>query len=109
MAKKITGNITWVGKTDWELKMFHGNELSTRRGSSYNAYLLRGAERTVLIDTVWGPYDKEFVARLREETDLKAIDAIVMQHNESDHSDRHSAVYCFFLRLTHARNSFFTD
>ena len=86
MAKKITDNISWVGKVDWELKMFHGNELSTRRGSSYNAYLLRGASKTVLLDTVWGPYDKEFVARLREEIPLEKIDAIVMQHNETDHS-----------------------
>ena len=86
MAKKITDNISWVGKTDWELKMFHGNELSTRRGSSYNAYLLRGASKTVLIDTVWGPYDQEFVARLKQEIALDKIDAIVMQHNETDHS-----------------------
>ena len=86
MAKKITDNISWVGKVDWELKMFHGNELSTRRGSSYNAYLVRGASKTVLLDTVWGPYDKEFVARLKEEIPLEKIDAIVMQHNETDHS-----------------------
>ena len=86
MAKKITNNISWVGKVDWELKMFHGNELSTRRGSSYNSYLLRGTSKTVLLDTVWGPYDKEFVVRLKEEIDLKQISAIVMQHNETDHS-----------------------
>ena len=86
MAKKITDIISWVGKVDWELKMFHGNELSTRRGSSYNAYLVRGKDKTVLLDTVWGPYDKEFVARLKEEIDLKQISAIVMQHNETDHS-----------------------
>ena len=86
MAKKVTDNISWVGKTDWELTSFHGNELSTSRGSSYNAYLLRGSGKTVLIDTVWGPYDREFVARLREELPLDQIDAIVMQHNETDHS-----------------------
>ena len=67
MAKKITDNISWVGKTDWELTSFHGNELSTGHGSSYNAYLLRGQSKTVLLDTVWGPYDSEFVARLKEE------------------------------------------
>lgn len=86
MAKKITDNISWVGKTDWELTTFHGNELSTRRGSSYNSYLLRGQAKTVLIDTVWGPYDREFVARLQQEIPLDQIDAIIMQHNETDHS-----------------------
>ncbi|MBP3815996.1 MAG: anaerobic nitric oxide reductase flavorubredoxin [Firmicutes bacterium] len=85
MGKKITDKVTWVGKIDWELKRFHGDELSTDSGSSYNAYLIKD-EKTVLIDTVWGPYDREFVARLKEEVDLKSIDYIIMQHNESDHS-----------------------
>ena len=85
MSKKITDKVLWVGKTDWELKSFHGDELSTRRGSSYNAYLVRDA-KTALIDTVWHPYDREFVSRLKETIDLTEIDYIVMQHNEVDHS-----------------------
>ncbi len=85
MGKKITDKVTWVGKIDWELRKFHGDELSTFSGSSYNSYLIRD-EKTVLLDTVWGPYDREFVTRLKEEIDLKDIDYIIMQHNESDHS-----------------------
>lgn len=85
MGKKITDKVTWVGKTDWQLTTFHGEELSTYKGSSYNAYLIRD-EKNVLIDTVWQPYDKEFVARLKEEIDLKKIDYIIMNHNEIDHS-----------------------
>ena len=85
MAKQITEKVSWVGKVDWELKSFHGDELSTHRGSSYNSYLVRD-EKTVLIDTVWQPYDREFVNRLKQEIDLKDIDYIVMNHNEIDHS-----------------------
>lgn len=85
MGKKIADKVTWVGKIDWELQHFHGDELSTDRGSSYNSYLIRD-EKTALIDTVWLPYDTEFVARLKEEIDLKSIDCIVMNHNEVDHS-----------------------
>jgi flavorubredoxin len=85
MSKKITDKVTWVGKVDWELKFFHGNEYSTRRGSSYNSYLIRD-EKTVLIDTVWQPYDKEFVSRLKQEIDLKNIDYIIANHSEIDHS-----------------------
>ena len=85
MAKKITEKVTWVGKIDWELVSFHGDELSTYHGSSYNAFLIRD-KKTVLMDTVWQPYDKEFVARLKREIDLKEIDYIVMNHNEIDHS-----------------------
>ena len=85
MAKQITNKVSWVGKIDWELTKFHGDELSTKHGSSYNAYLIQD-EKTALIDTVWQPYDKEFVARLKKTIDLKKIDYIVMNHNEIDHS-----------------------
>ncbi len=83
--KKITEKVMWVGKIDWELTSFHGDELSTKHGSSYNSYLIRD-KKTVLMDTVWLPYDKEFVAKLKQEIDLKEIDYIVMNHNEIDHS-----------------------
>ena len=85
MSKRVTDKVTWVGKIDWELKKFHGDELSTMEGSSYNSYLIRD-KKTVLMDTVWGPYDTEFVNRLKEEINLNEIDYIVMNHNESDHS-----------------------
>jgi len=85
MAFKIKDNITWVGKTDWELRKFHGEELSTHRGSSYNSYLVR-EEKTVLIDTVWGPFDREFVQQLKQIIDLKKIDFVVANHGETDHS-----------------------
>ena len=85
MAKQISEKVSWVGKVDWELTSFHGDELSTHRGSSYNSYLIRD-EKTVLIDTVWQPYDREFVSRLKQEVDLGSIDCIVMNHNEVDHS-----------------------
>ena len=63
MGKKITDRVTWVGKTDWELNEFHGHEYSTEKGSSYNSYLIRD-RKTVLMDTVWKPFDEEFVANL---------------------------------------------
>ena len=85
MGKKITDKVTWVGKVDWELTYFHGHEYSTSKGSSYNSYLIRD-EKTVLIDTVWLPYDKEYVANLKKEIDLKEIDYIIANHNEIDHS-----------------------
>lgn len=85
MAKQITDNVKWVGKIDWELTRFHGDEYSTNRGSSYNSYLVRD-RKTALIDTVWRPYDHEFVSRLKKEINLHDIDYIIMNHNEIDHS-----------------------
>jgi anaerobic nitric oxide reductase flavorubredoxin len=82
---KLSESVSWVGKTDWELRRFHGEELSTHRGSSYNAYLIRD-DKTVLVDTVWGPYAEEFLAKLKKEIDLRQIDYIVANHGEPDHS-----------------------
>ena len=85
MGKMLTAKVTWVGKVDWELKRFHGDEFSTDKGSSYNSYLVRD-EKNVLIDTVWKPFDKEFINNLRQEIDLDKIDYIVANHAEVDHS-----------------------
>ncbi len=85
MSYKISDKVTWVGKIDWELTRFHGDEYSVHRGSSYNSYLIRD-EKTVLIDTVWKPYDKEFVDKLKKEIDLNEIDYIIINHGEIDHS-----------------------
>ncbi len=85
MVLKIKNNIYWVGKIDWVLRKFHGNELSTHRGSTYNSYLIK-EEKIALIDTVWNPFAKEFVQELSKEIDLGKIDYIIANHAESDHS-----------------------
>lgn len=85
MSFKINDAVTWVGKIDWELKKFHGDEYSTHKGSSYNSYLIKD-EKIVLIDTVWEPFTKEFISNLKKEVDLQKIDYIVINHSEVDHS-----------------------
>ncbi|MGI5970184.1 MAG: anaerobic nitric oxide reductase flavorubredoxin [Oscillospiraceae bacterium] len=85
MKKRVKNNTYWVGKADWELRKFHGNEYSTHKGSTYNSYLIQ-EEKTVLIDTVWAPFAEEFVDNLAKETDLNKIDFIVANHGEVDHS-----------------------
>lgn len=82
---KITDKVTWVGQIDWDLKKFHGEEYSTHKGSSYNSYLIQD-EKTVLIDTVWLPFSKEFVKNLKKVVDITTIDYIIANHAEIDHS-----------------------
>lgn len=85
MKIQIKNNVSWVGKTDWELRKFHGEEYSTHRGTSYNSYLIR-EEKTALIDTVWAPFAKEYIDNLSREIDLATIDFIIANHSEVDHS-----------------------
>lgn len=85
MTMKVKNNIHWVGKIDWELRKFHGDEYSTHKGSSYNSYLIK-EDKVALIDTVWTPFSKEFVENLKQEIDLSKIDYIIASHAENDHS-----------------------
>jgi flavorubredoxin len=85
MKKSMTQTVSWVGKVDWDLLRFHGDEYSTHKGSSYNSYVIE-EEKSVLIDTVWKPYAKEFVDNLEAEGILGRLDAVIAQHAESDHS-----------------------
>jgi len=85
MQLNIRNNVSWVGKIDWELRKFHGDEYSTHRGSTYNSYLIQ-EEKTALIDTVCLPFAKEYVAGLEQLIDLKRIDYVIVNHAEVDHS-----------------------
>jgi len=81
----VKNNVTWVGKIDWELRKFHGDEYSTHRGSTYNSYLIK-EEKVALIDTVWTPFSKEYLENLSNKIDLNKIDYVIANHAESDHS-----------------------
>ncbi|HZK09557.1 MAG TPA: MBL fold metallo-hydrolase [Clostridia bacterium] len=85
MKEKLKNNVYWVGKIDWELTKFHGDDYSITSGSSQNAYLIE-EEKTVLIDTVWTPHKDEFIENLEKEIDLAKLDAVIIQHGEVDHS-----------------------
>ena len=75
--------IYWVGAVDWSMRSFHG--YSTRRGSSYNAYLILD-EKITLIDTVKAPFVTELLERISSVVDPKKIDCIISNHVEPDHS-----------------------
>ncbi len=98
MVTELKKGVYWVGVVDWGLKKFHGHELSTHRGSSYNAYLIRD-EKTVLVDTVRGSFQNELIENIREIIDPGKIDIVVANHAESDHSGGLPAV------MRHAPNA----
>ncbi|MFO7947410.1 MAG: MBL fold metallo-hydrolase [Armatimonadota bacterium] len=98
MYKQIAENIYWVGVVDWELEHFHGHELSTQRGSSYNAYLIKD-DKNVLVDTVWTPYEDEFMQTLSEIIDPADLDYIIANHSEVDHAGAMSEL------MRHATNA----
>ena len=91
MVIEVTKEVYWVGVVDWAIKKFHGQELSTHRGSTYNAYLIVD-EKTTLVDTVWGPFQDQLIDNIREIVDPTKIDIVVANHAETDHSGSLPAV-----------------
>lgn len=85
MITELKDKVYWVGVIDWETRKFHGHELSTHRGTTYNSYLIID-EKIVLVDTVWGPFHEQLLSNIREIVDPSKIDIIVANHSEVDHS-----------------------
>ncbi|MDP2755068.1 MAG: FprA family A-type flavoprotein, partial [Nitrospirota bacterium] len=54
-------------------------------GTSYNSYLIKGSEKTALIDTVDPTKEYELISNL-EKLGIKVIDYVIANHAEQDHS-----------------------
>jgi len=82
--KKIKDDLIWVGANDRRLAMFEG-VYSVPAGVSYNSYLLTD-EKTVLFDTVDKAVRERFLENLAEALNGRALDYLIVQHMEPDHS-----------------------
>lgn len=80
---ELKKGVYWVGAIDWDIRNFHG--YSTRRGTTYNAYLLID-EKITLVDTVKHYLYDEMMARIKEIVNPSKIDIIISNHVEMDHS-----------------------
>lgn len=84
-AIQIAEKIWWVGAIDWNAHFFHGQTFATKRGTTYNAYLIVD-EKVTLIDAVYGPFADEMMQRIRTVVPVEKIDTIIANHIEPDHS-----------------------
>ena len=81
-ARTIRPGIEWMGAIDWNRRLFD-ELIPLPDGTSYNAYLVRGSEKTALLDTA----DPAKVDLLLAQLDgVPALDVLVIQHVEQDHS-----------------------
>ncbi|MFP4036884.1 MAG: FprA family A-type flavoprotein [Desulfobacteraceae bacterium] len=80
--RKIKEKIQWMGAVDWDRRLFD-SLIPLPDGTTYNAYLVEGSEKTVLLDTVDPPMADELTTQL---ADVPKIDLIVSHHAEQDHS-----------------------
>jgi flavorubredoxin len=91
---EIKSGVISLRSNHWDRKLF--DEFAPLPdGTSYNAYLVQGAEKTALIDTVHPHKTAELVAALRAMR-LARIDYIVANHAEQDHCGSIPAVLELF-------------
>ena len=83
-AIEIGKDIVWVGALDWDRRLFD-ELIPLPDGTTYNAYIVRGRDKTALIDAVDPSKSGELLANLQE-TGVRRIDYLVSQHAEQDHS-----------------------
>ena len=80
--RKIKDNIYWMGSVDWDRRLFD-SLIPLPDGTSYNAYLVQGSEKTALLDAVDPAMWHELLAKLEH---VPKIDYLISHHAEQDHS-----------------------
>lgn len=82
--KEIKNNIFFCGQNHRERRLFD-ELIPLPVGTTYNSYLIKASEKTVLIDTTYPPKADEYIEKL-ENASIDKIDFIVANHGEQDHS-----------------------
>ncbi len=80
----IKDNVFYLGSKDINRKLFD-QLVPLPQGTSYNSYLVKGSEKTALIDTMYPKMIDELVEKL-DNGGIKTIDYIISNHAEQDHS-----------------------
>jgi flavorubredoxin len=82
--REIKPGVYSVGAIDWDRRLFD-SLIPLPDGTSYNSYLIKGSEKTALIDTVDSTMPDVLIDHLSE-LGVKSIDYVVANHAEQDHS-----------------------
>lgn len=86
-ATKIAEGVYWIGVIDWDIRNYHGYQL---KGTTYNCFLVFGAEKTVLIDNSYPGTAGQLLGRMNDAFEKEGkeakIDVIIQNHIEKDHS-----------------------
>ena len=82
--QEIKNNIFYCGLNDCDRRIFD-ELIPLEHGTSYNSYLVKGSEKTAIIDTMYPPKTVEYLKRFAE-NQLGKVDYIIANHGEQDHS-----------------------
>lgn len=81
---EITKDIKNIGVNDYDIDLFEGQYI-LEKGMAYNSYVILD-EKVAVMDTVDKIAIERWLANLDKELDGRAVDYLVVQHLEPDHS-----------------------
>ncbi len=84
-VEKITGGIWSVGILNPNLRVFD-IVMTTDYGTTYNSYLVKGSEKTALIECTHLSYFDRYLDNIRAVCDPSEIDYLILNHTEPDHA-----------------------
>jgi len=84
VSRELVSGVYCVGAFDFDRRIFD-ELIPLPEGTSYNAYLIRGSQKTALIDTVDPAKEYDLISNLVK-LGIEHIDYIVINHAEQDHS-----------------------
>ncbi len=84
LFKEIKNNIFYAGLNDADRVIFD-ELIPLEHGTTYNSYLIKGSDKTAVIDTMYPPFSDLYLKNF-DENGIKKIDYIVANHGEQDHS-----------------------
>lgn len=75
----------WAGIVDDSLRVFD-IIMYTEFGTTYNSYVWKTGDKTILFETAKGKCFDEYLDKLKEIIDVTKIDYLVVSHTEPDHA-----------------------
>ena len=82
--KKIKNNVFYAGMND-EGRLLFDELIPLDHGTSYNSYVIKGSQKTAVIDTMYPKFTKEYLKSF-DENSITKVDYIIANHGEQDHS-----------------------
>lgn len=82
---KLRDNFYWTGIIDDKLRVFD-IIMYTEFGTTYNSYVMKAGDKTVLFETAKAKFFDEYLEKLGEVIDVRKIDYLVVSHTEPDHA-----------------------
>lgn len=82
---ELKKGIYWTGILDPELKVFD-IIMETEFGTTYNSYLIKGSEKTAIVETAKGKFFDQYLKKLQSLIEITSIDYIIVNHTEPDHA-----------------------